>query len=69
MGTDDNIRNKAEKATGRAKEKVGDVTGDEDLRAEGQEQQGAAKAREVADEAKDKATEAINKIKGASKRD
>jgi uncharacterized protein YjbJ (UPF0337 family) len=69
MGIDDNIRNKAENATGQAKEKVGEATGNDDLRDEGQEQQGAAKAKEIANDAKNKATEAINKIKGSLKRD
>ncbi|MET7299532.1 CsbD family protein [Embleya sp. NPDC005575] len=69
MGIDDNIRNKAQDAGGKAKEKLGEATGNEDLRDEGQQDQGSAKAKEAAAGAKDKANEAINKIKGSMKRD
>jgi len=68
MGIDD-IRNKAQNATGQAKEKAGSATGNEDLRAEGQQDQGAAKGKEAMEGAKEKANEAINKVKGALKRD
>ncbi|MEU0937899.1 MULTISPECIES: CsbD family protein [unclassified Embleya] len=69
MGIDDNIRNKARNAGGQAKEKLGEATGNEDLRDEGQQDQGEAKAKEAVAGAKDKANEAINKIKGSLKRD
>ncbi|MYS82891.1 CsbD family protein [Embleya scabrispora] len=69
MGTDDNIRNKAQDVSGQAKEKLGEATGNEDLRDEGQQDQGSAKAKEAVAGAKDKANEAINKIKGSMKRD
>ncbi|MFF7250832.1 CsbD family protein [Embleya sp. NPDC008237] len=69
MGTDDNIRNKAQDVSGRAKEKLGEATGNEDLRDEGQQDQGSAKAKDTIAGAKDKANEAINKIKGSMKRD
>ncbi|MFI6980244.1 CsbD family protein [Embleya sp. NPDC050154] len=69
MGIDDNIRNKAQDVGGQAKEKVGEATGNEDLRDEGQQDQGSAKAKEAVTSAKDKANEAINKIKGSLKRD
>ncbi|MFE3198265.1 CsbD family protein [Embleya sp. NPDC055664] len=69
MGIDDNIRNKAQDAAGQAKEKVGEATGNEDLRDEGQQDQGSAKAKQAVEGAKDKANEAINKIKGSLKRD
>jgi uncharacterized protein YjbJ (UPF0337 family) len=69
MGTDDNIRNKARDVSGQAKEKLGEATDNEDLRDEGQQDQGSAKAKEAVAGAKDKANEAINKIKGSMKRD
>jgi uncharacterized protein YjbJ (UPF0337 family) len=69
MGIDDNIRNKAQEVGGQAKEKVGDATDNEDLRDEGQRDQGSAKAKDAVDNAKEKANEAVNKIKGALKRD
>ncbi|MGC0418739.1 CsbD family protein [Embleya sp. AB8] len=69
MGIGDNIRNKAEDAGGKAKEKLGEATDDKDLRDEGRQQQGSAKAKEAVEGAKEKATEAINKIKGSLKRD
>lgn len=68
MGTDD-IRNKAQNVAGKAKEKAGGATGNEKLRDEGQQDQGSAKAKDAVEGAKEKANEAINKVKGAFKRD
>ncbi|MEY9260434.1 uncharacterized protein YjbJ (UPF0337 family) [Brevibacterium epidermidis] len=46
MGVDDKFENKAEDLGGRAKETIGDVTGDDQLKAEGATDQLKAKAKE-----------------------
>lgn len=51
---------KAEEYKGRAKEAAGDVTKDEDLKREGQADQGSAKAKEKVDKAADKIKGAIS---------
>lgn len=53
MGVDDKFENKAEDLGGRAKETVGDVTGDDQLKAEGATDQLKAKAKDVGDSVKD----------------
>jgi uncharacterized protein YjbJ (UPF0337 family) len=50
---------KLEEATGRVKEAAGALTGDDDLKAEGQADQAEAKAREAVDDAADKAKDAV----------
>jgi uncharacterized protein YjbJ (UPF0337 family) len=51
------IRNKAEELKGAAKEKLGDATGNESLRAEGAAEQADAKDKQVAAEAQAQADE------------
>ncbi|WP_169251780.1 CsbD family protein [Brevibacterium sp. 'Marine'] len=53
MGVDDKFENKAEDLGGRAKETVGDVTGDDELKAEGATDQLKAKAKDVGESVKD----------------
>jgi uncharacterized protein YjbJ (UPF0337 family) len=53
MGVDDKFENKAEDLGGRAKETIGDVTGDDELKAEGATDQLKAKAKDVGESVKD----------------
>ena len=59
MGLDDKIKNKAEEMSGKGKEWVGDATDNERLEAEGKAQQAEAKVKQVIEEAKDKARDAL----------
>ena len=47
MSATDKLKNATESATGNAKEKVGDATGNEDLKAEGQVDQTSADAKQA----------------------
>jgi uncharacterized protein YjbJ (UPF0337 family) len=58
MGTDDKIHNKAEELGGKAKEKVGQATGDEELETQGK-----------LDQTKSDLKQAGEKVKDAFKRD
>jgi uncharacterized protein YjbJ (UPF0337 family) len=53
MGLDDKIENKADEVAGQAKEKAGDATGDQDLQAEGQADQGKANLKQAGEKVKD----------------
>lgn len=53
MGVDDKFENKAEDLGGRAKETIGDVTGDDELKAEGATDQLKVKAKDVGESVKD----------------
>ena len=53
MGFDDKIGNKAEEATGKVKEKVGDATDNERLEAEGRAQQSEADIKQAGEKVKD----------------
>ncbi|GAA3104452.1 hypothetical protein GCM10020001_022400 [Nonomuraea salmonea] len=53
MGTDDKFRNKAQELKGRAKENVGDVTDDEELRAEGRADQTEGGLKQAGEKIKD----------------
>lgn len=55
MGLGDKISNKAQEVAGGAKEKLGDVTNNESLQAEGIKEQAAAKAKQAGEHAKDAA--------------
>jgi len=52
-----------DQAKGRAKQAVGDLTGDDDLRREGKVDEGAGKAKDKLDDMKDKAENVIDKVK------
>lgn len=54
---------------GRAKEAAGDLTGDEELQKEGQLDQAGAKVKDVAESAKDKVGDVVDKVKDAITRD
>ena len=53
MGIGDDIKHNAEKAAGKVKEEVGDVTDNERLEREGQADQANAKIKKVGDDVKD----------------
>ena len=56
MGIVDKAKNAAENTLGKAKEAIGDVTGDDGLRAEGKKDQGVAGVKKVGENIKDKFT-------------
>ncbi|WP_371519674.1 CsbD family protein [Kitasatospora sp. NBC_01300] len=62
------LSNKARELGGKAKEKVGDLTGDEELKGEGQADQVDSKVRQAADNVKDAVQGAADRVKGALKR-
>ncbi|MGQ3384954.1 CsbD family protein [Glutamicibacter sp. TV12E] len=55
MGLGDKFKNKAQEASGKVKESVGDATNNEDLQAEGVKDQAAAKAKQAGEDVKDAA--------------
>ena len=57
------MESKADRAKGRLKEAGGDLTGDRELRREGQADQAGADVKEKVEQAKDKATDAIDAAK------
>ena len=63
MGLDDKIRNVTEKVTGAAKEKWGDMTDDEEKKAEGQVDQSAADFKQSGEHIKDAASDAKDAFK------
>ena len=53
MGLDDKVSNKAEEVGGRAKERVGEATGDEQLEAEGKGDQVSGNLKQAGEKVKD----------------
>ena len=53
MGTDDKIENKTEELAGKAKETVGEASGDRDLQAEGQADQTKGDLKQAGEKVKD----------------
>jgi uncharacterized protein YjbJ (UPF0337 family) len=53
MGTDDKIENKAEELRGKAKEKVGQATDDEELEAQGHTDQTKSNLKQAGEKVKD----------------
>jgi uncharacterized protein YjbJ (UPF0337 family) len=53
MGTDDKIENKAEELRGKAKEKVGRATDDEELEAQGHTDQTKSNLKQAGEKVKD----------------
>ncbi|TDW21374.1 CsbD family protein [Kribbella kalugense] len=53
MGTGDKIKNAAESAKGKLKEKTGDATDDRDLQAEGQAEKTKADLKQAGEKVKD----------------
>ncbi|MFJ1755447.1 CsbD family protein [Kitasatospora sp. NPDC088134] len=63
------LSNKAQDVAGQAKEKIGDATGNEELKGEGQRDQAESKLKQAADSVKDAAHDVADRVKGALKRD
>ena len=53
MATEDKMNNKADELEGRAKRAVGDATGDEELRTEGQTEKVKANLKQAGEKIKD----------------
>jgi uncharacterized protein YjbJ (UPF0337 family) len=53
MGDDDKLKNAAESAKGKLKEKAGDATDDRDLQAEGQADKSKADLKQAGEKVKD----------------
>ncbi|HEY0618161.1 MAG TPA: CsbD family protein [Kribbella sp.] len=53
MGIGDKLKNAAEEAKGKAKEKTGDATDNRDLQAEGQGEKSVADLKQAGEKAKD----------------
>jgi uncharacterized protein YjbJ (UPF0337 family) len=62
MGLGDKISNKAEELKGKVKETVGRATGNQELEAEGQIDQGRAEVKKVGENIKDAAKDIKNKL-------
>ncbi|MFU8874714.1 CsbD family protein [Micromonospora sp. SL4-19] len=60
MGFTDKAKNKAQEMSGMAKERIGDVTDNERLRAEGANEQSAARARQAGQNVKEAGRDARN---------
>ena len=61
MGLDDKIRNAAEEAAGKVKEKAGDATDNEELEAEGKADQMKADVKQAGEKVKDAAKDAFDR--------
>jgi uncharacterized protein YjbJ (UPF0337 family) len=59
----------SDQVTGRVKQAVGDLTGDEQLKKEGQADESAGKAKEFLQDVEDKAEELVDKVKDAVHKD
>ena len=59
----------AEEYKGRAKEAVGDLTGDKDLQREGKADQASGKVKQAAEDVKDKVDDAVDAVKDKFKKD
>jgi len=55
---------KTDQVKGKAKEAVGDLTGDQDLKSEGKADRQAGEVKEKVGKAEEKVDEAIDKVKG-----
>ena len=66
MSLDDKIKNSTKDIAGKAKEGLGDVTGDEQLKTEGKVNQ-AASAQDALSDAKDAAAEKAGKVADKAK--
>ncbi len=53
MSAEDKLSNKAEELKGSAKEKVGDATGNEEMKAEGQGDQASGNLKQAGEKVKD----------------
>ncbi|CDP82210.1 MULTISPECIES: CsbD family protein [Mycolicibacterium] len=63
MGIADDARNKVDDLKGRAKEAAGAATGNDDLKAEGQADQGIAAVKQKVDDTAEKVKDGVESIK------
>ena len=63
MGILDDAKNKAQDLAGKAKEKIGEVTNNDDLKAEGLKDQGEAGLKDAGQKIKDGAEDLGDKVK------
>lgn len=63
MGLDDKVQHQAEDAKGKAKEAAGAATGNDDLKAEGRDDQGQASAKEAGRHVKEAASDVKDTFK------
>ncbi|MEV7965933.1 CsbD family protein [Sphaerisporangium sp. NPDC088356] len=63
MGADDKISNKAEELKGKVKKGVGDATGDDELRAEGEADETKGNMKQAGERVKDAAKNVKNAFK------
>ena len=63
-GTRDNVEGTFDRATGHAKEAVGDLTGDEQLRTEGKLDQAKGQLERGVDEIKNRVADTVGDLKG-----
>lgn len=61
MSLGDKIKNAAEEAVGKAKEAIGDLTDNPDLKTRGQAEQAQADAQQAGEQAKDTARDAFGR--------
>ncbi|SDX24386.1 CsbD-like [Arthrobacter sp. yr096] len=64
MGLGDKIKNAAEEAVGKVKEKAGETSGNPDLQAEGQAEQSAANLKQAGEKVKDAAKDIKDSLGG-----
>lgn len=63
----DKAKDKAEQLVGEVKDKVGELTGNDELRMEGKGEQAAGAVKEAGHDLKDKASDAVDSVKNAFK--
>lgn len=68
MSATDKIKNKAQEAAGKAKEKVGEVTGNDELRREGQADQAESGVKQTGEKVKDGVGNAKDVVKNTLKK-
>lgn len=69
MGIGDKFKNKSEEVSGKAKEGVGDATGNEQLEAEGKFDQAKSRVKQGVEDFKDDAAEKFNDLTDRDDRD
>ena len=69
MAMDDRIGNKAEDLGGKAKQAVGNMTGDEQLARQGRNDQARASVKNAVNETRESVKDAMEKVKNALHRD
>lgn len=59
---------KRDKAKGRVRQAAGDLTGDDEMRREGQADEASGDLKDLIDKAADKLSETVDKVRGNDKR-